>query len=287
MFLPFDIPRISERTAMPIVVPRNLRRLDQDEFRKLDYAVMRHVYDCQNELGRLCDEEAYQRDLAARIENAGLGTTRLEEPIEVIHESFLKRYEIDLIIADGLFYETKAVSVLAGEHQRQLLTYLMLCDQPRGKLVNFRPTRVEDEFVNSPLRMTDRLQFQIQAERWTALSDRCDWLRDLLNRLLGGWGAFLEVKLYVDAIAHFLGGESVVHRHIPLSRNGVHLGLQQFHLLTPDIAFRVTALTREQEKYESHLRRLLELTDLRAVQWINLRHHDIELVTITREMAGR
>lgn len=272
---------------MPIIVPRNLRRLEQDEFRSLDYSIMRLAFDCQNELGRLCDEEAYQRDLAARVVKAGFGTARLEEPIEVIHENFLKRYEIDLIIADGLFYETKAVAALMGEHQRQLLTYLMLCDQPRGKLVNFRATRVDDEFINCPLRMADRLQFQFHVDRWQSLSDRCDWLRDLLNRLLGDWGAFLEINLYVDAITHFLGGEPLVLRQIPLSRAGIPLGLQQFHLLTNDIAFRVTALTKDQDKYESHLQRLLALTDLRAVQWINMNHHDMELVTLTRGSGGQ
>ncbi len=37
---------------------------------------------------------------------------------------------------------------------------------------------------------------------------------------------------------------------------------------------------------ESHLRRLLALTDLRAMQWINLNHTDIQFVTLTCDGKG-
>jgi hypothetical protein len=50
----------------------------------------------------------------------------------------------------------------------------------------------------------------------------------------------------------------------------------------PGVAFRVTAFTESQSFAESHLRRLLALTDLNAIQWINLNHSRIEFTTITK-----
>jgi hypothetical protein len=49
----------------------------------------------------------------------------------------------------------------------------------------------------------------------------------------------------------------------------------------PGIAFRITAVTEGQQHIESHLRRLLALTNLKAIQWINLNHAQIEFTTIT------
>ncbi len=57
---------------MPITSPISLCSISQKEFAAIDYQVMRSVFDCQNELGRLCDEVIYQNDLAARLEAAGL-----------------------------------------------------------------------------------------------------------------------------------------------------------------------------------------------------------------------
>ena len=66
---------------MPIESPLTLRPIDQEQFAELDYQVMRHAFDSQNELGRLCDEIIYQNDLAARSDAARLGPVRKEVPV--------------------------------------------------------------------------------------------------------------------------------------------------------------------------------------------------------------
>jgi hypothetical protein len=48
----------------------------------------------------------------------------------------------------------------------------------------------------------------------------------------------------------------------------------------PGVAFRLTAVTEDQQYVEAHLRRLLALTNLEAVQWINLNHARIEFTTL-------
>jgi hypothetical protein len=51
-------------------------------------------------------------------------------------------------------------------------------------------------------------------------------------------------------------------------------------LHAPGVAFRLTAITQQQSYFEAHLRRLLALTDLKAIQWINLNHSQIEFTTL-------
>ncbi len=65
---------------MPIHPSLALRPITQEQFARLDYQVMRHAFDSQNELGRLCDEVIYQNDLAARLTAAGLGPIRRRFP---------------------------------------------------------------------------------------------------------------------------------------------------------------------------------------------------------------
>ncbi len=267
---------------MPISIPINLKRLDQDEFKQLDYAVMGHAYQCQNALGRLCEEGIYQRDLADRLESAGLGPVHIEFPIQVTHEDFTKIYCADLVVADSAIYELKTVAALVGEHKTQLLNYLLLCEQPRGKLVNFRTAGVESQFVNTQLTLAKRREFSVDASRWVQLCDRCETAARLLEDLLRDWGGFLETSLYLEAITHFLGGESAVLARIPVSRQGRLLGTQPVQLLSSDVALRMTALTENHDEFEVHLQRMLSHSQLRGIQWVNLNHHVVQWTTLTK-----
>jgi GxxExxY protein len=266
---------------MPVSISHPLKRLDQEAFRELDYVVMKHAFASQNELGRLCDESIYQRDLSIRLEESGLNA-RVEFPIRVTHQGFAKVYAADLVVANSAIYELKTTNSLIGEHRRQLLNYLFLTDQPRGKLVNFRSPGVESEFVNASLNLAERRELTSDDARWREVCDGCSQLRKIVNALLADWGAFLDTALYLEAIAHFLGGEAATVARIPLSRRGQLLGSQPVHLLSPDVALRMTAFTEEYEPYEAHVRRFLQHTSLKAIQWINMKHHVIQWITITR-----
>ena len=69
---------------MPITGPPFLSPISQDEFAQLDYRVMQVAFECQNQLGRLCDEAIYQNDLVARLDAAGLSAVK-EVPLTVTH----------------------------------------------------------------------------------------------------------------------------------------------------------------------------------------------------------
>ena len=69
---------------------------------------------------------------------------------------------------------------------------------------------------------------------------------------------------------------------VPMRRDDVFLGSQRIHMLSADAAFRLTALSDGAERYEPHLRSLLQHSTLQAVQWINLARHQIQFVTLER-----
>lgn len=263
--------------------PIPLRRLTRSEFDEVSHRVMAHVFASQNELGRLCDEGVYQNDIALRLEAAGLGPVAKEVPVTVRWRDFAKTYYLDLVVQSAFLCELKTVAMLMGEHESQLLHYLLLLDLPHGKLINLRPASVEYRTVNAAISVRERYRFAFATDDFQPRTPRCRELRELLHELLGAWGAFLDCNLYEEALVHFLGGESRVRQRVPVSRGGLPLGSQPATLLTDNIAFRVTALAPDaSEGYASQLRRFLALTPLVALHWINLHHHEVQIVTITQ-----
>jgi len=267
---------------MPISSPVSIRPIHQAEFATIDYRVMRCAFDSQNELGRLCDENIYQNDLAVRLELAGLGPVRKEVPVTITHRDFAKTYWLDLVVGDAAIYELKTESRLAAEHDAQLLNYLFLEGAYHGKLVNFRPDHVESKFINTSLTEHARKQLTVDSQRWSEPDPGSQTLRTMLLEMLEDWGGFLQLRLYTEALIHFLGGEEKVARMVPLSRDGASLGNQRFHLVGTGTAFRVTGLTEGLEQYECELRSLLDHCPLRAIQWINLGGPRIQFVTVTK-----
>src|SRR6266850_1471417 len=250
---------------MPITSPVSIRPINQDEFAQMDYHVMRHAFDSQNELGRLCDEVIYQNDLAARLQTAGLGPVEKEVPVTVSHRDFVKTYSLDLVVGDAAIYELKTATRIVGDHEAQLLNYLFLRDGQHGKLINLRPPEVESRFVNTNLSLQARRRIEFQTERWREEEEISRILRVTMSGLLEDWGGFLDLALYIEALIHFLGGEERVSQLVPLSRKGIPLGNQRFHLLTPETAFRLTAFSEAAEGYERQISSLMGLAPLRTI----------------------
>lgn len=266
---------------MPIHCPVKIVSVSADEFEKLDYRVMGHAYASQNELGRFCDECAYEADLKARLLADGFKSVQTQVPVTVTHRDFKKTYRLDLI-ADDALYELKTDAALVGEHETQLFNYLFLLGIQRGKLLNFRPLKVQGKLIATSLTQAERRRFTAVTEHWNDWTPTCALLRQTMLDLLQEWGAFLDFALYQEALIHFLGGASNVERRVGLQRGGLDLGRQRMFVHAPGIAFRITAHTETQNHIESHLRRLLALTDLEAIQWIKLNHSQIEFTTIQK-----
>ena len=263
---------------MPVYCPLNIKSLSTEEFGSFDYQVMGHIFASQNEIGRLADERIYQADVAQRLEAAGMAS-EIETPIELVHKTFVKELSLDLVVSQRAVYELKTVSALNSNHVAQLLTYLYLLDLPRGKLVNFRSPSVESKFVNAPIPREERCGFSVSDDGFRG--DRN--LLQLVVDLVRDWGASLSVSLYHQAIVHLLGGEDAVERMLPLSRDGKTLANQRFHLVDDRIAFELTAFAKlDNDDYRGQLQRLLDLSPLAAIEWINVGSHTITFQTVER-----
>jgi GxxExxY protein len=128
---------------MPIGATVRFRQGSDEEFERMEYELVGACYDVHNEQGRLCDERIYRDLIASLCQQRGLGRVLTEVPLLVAHESFQKRYFLDLLI-DGFFVvELKTVDDLSGEHRNQIINYRLLTGLQHGKLINMRSTSVD------------------------------------------------------------------------------------------------------------------------------------------------
>jgi len=247
---------------------------------------MRCAYASQNYLGRLCDEQVYENDLALRLKAEGFGEIHTQVPVAVTHEGFEKTYRLDLL-ADDALYELKTVVALAAEHDAQSLHYAMLLGIRHAKLLNFRAPRVQGRLRFNAIDPSQRMKVAWNASEWRALSDSCEHLKERIQGMVSDWGAFLDSHLYEEALVHFCGGESNCVRRLPVLREGRQLGTQKVQCHGEGLCFLVTAITADVQRFAGHLRRLLALTRQRGMQWMNLDRERIHLITLLPEEGHR
>lgn len=263
---------------MPITCPIHFSPLSQPEMAALDYGVMSLVFEVHQELGCLCDEIVYRCRLRERLCEVGVEVDS-PVPVTLAFRSFLKPLYPDLVVNRQAIYELKAVSALAPAHAMQLINYLFLTGASRGKLVNFRPTSVEWEFVNGALSPEERRRFDIESSGWHGSAR----FREMVESLVSDWGTGLDQTLYAQAITHCLGGEDVVVQQVPMRLGDASLGNQRFHLLDPDTAFCVTTFQDQLEsRHARQLEKLLAPSPLKSMQWINVGRHRLTFRSIRR-----
>lgn len=264
---------------MPITSQSKLCNLTQAEFDERDAIVMRCAYAAQNALGRLCDERVYENELARRLRAEGFKSVLTQVPVSVTHDGFAKEYRLDLV-ADDALYELKTVSSFVLQHDAQALHYAMLENVSHAKLLNFRPERVQGQLKFNAFLETKRRSVAWEDAGWISLSPQCEVLQRRVRTLVEDWGACLEVKLYEEVLVHFCGGEAQCVRRIPVALAGVELGNHPVLMHGENVCFLVTAFTAGIEGQRSHIKRLLALTRLRGIQWINFDHTIIQIQTM-------
>ena len=250
--------------------------MGDEEFKTRAYEVMRHVFDIHSELGRLFHEKIYQREIAFRVPDA-----RCEVAVDVRFEDFCKTSSLDLLVGCGAIFELKAAESLAQRHERQLMQYLFLTDLPHGKLVNLRPERVEHKFINNVLTRAERTDFTVTGGDWEDIEGVR--LKDGMIALLRDWGTCLDLILYEEAAAHLCGQPPDVESDVDVRLGNRSLGAQRMRLASPDVAIRISALPPERyAAYQTDLQTLLDHTDLRAIQWINVARPLVHFATVRK-----
>ena len=180
-----------------------------------------------------------------------------------------------------MLYTYKVADTLTAGHKNQTLNYLFLSGLNHGKLINLRPASVISEFISTRISTEKRYNFTIEDTAWKNLDDDCAWLKQLLIDLLFEWGAFLNINLYYEAINHFRGGEEKVIQKIKVKSGKRTIGEQKVHLLNSNVAFKISAILKDQHKYEQQLHKFLCFTPFRAIQFINFKRDHITFKTIS------
>ena len=224
-----------------------------------------------------------KNDLALRLRAEGLVEVYTQVPVIVSHRTFFKTYLLDLVAAHAL-YELKTAVAFAGEHDAQVLHYAMLLRIGHGKLPNFRPTRVQGRLRFNAVPPAERHNILWDTTAWRALSEGCEALKTDACAVIEDWGAYLDARLYEEALVYFCGGEAQCICRKPVARDGHELGTHRIDSHAAGMSFMVTALAREVERHEAHIRRLLRLTGFHAVQWINLNHRRVQFITVQNEV---
>ncbi len=266
---------------MPIEVKAAIREVTLDEFREVVFEAMKVFFAVHNEIGRLFDEAVYKKIVASRH-----GCVHTEVPIDVIFESFRKRYYLDMLFCGCAPFEVKACRSLLPEHFAQLINYLFLTGLPHGKLLNVRAPLVEHQFVNAPATYEERTQFSVDESEWQPMWQGDVIWKEWFTEAVRDWGTELELPLYVDAVAHILGGVERVEQQVDVTWQEQVMGSQYVQLAGPTAALRVTACRRDVEPMRKHLRRLLDHTRLKAVQWVNVTRHQLTFRTIVRRAVA-
>lgn len=101
--------------------------------------IIRAFYTVYNTLGYGFLEKVYANALLIELERLGLKTLA-QAPIRVFYAGqVVGEYFADLVVADAVIVELKAVQALADEHEAQLLNYLKATRFEVGLLLNFGP----------------------------------------------------------------------------------------------------------------------------------------------------
>jgi GxxExxY protein len=263
---------------MPVHVDADVRRLDQEEFRRIAYDVMEQVFAVHNEMGRFFDEGIYRNAVASKV-----ARSRTEVLIEVHFDDFRKQYSIDLLVDGGAVFELKAVRMLGAPQRAQLLNYLLLTGLSHGKLVNFRQELVEHEFVNTHLELADRTEFRTIVRGWKDPGPNGRPLQPWLLALLRDVGTGLDVRLYENAVSHVFGGDDAVLQDVAIFAGTGIIGSQKLRIAAPGWAFKVTAIDGSSFPwFEDHARRLLGHTTLDGLHWINVTRECVAFTTIEK-----
>ncbi|MFA6714039.1 MAG: GxxExxY protein [Victivallales bacterium] len=267
---------------MGIRCKERLNYKSQDEFHTIDKIVTGYAFDIHNRLGRFCDEKIYQEIMAEKCRSASI---KAEREVEIIltYKDFMKSYKLDLLVDNGIIYELKTAAALNDSHKQQLINYLLLTGIKHGKLINFRPASVEYSFVSTTLTNEDRYDFSIDTTDFKEATKKCKKLESILTALLKEWGAFLDCRLFNEALIHFLGGSKNIVCPVKIYFDKQIVGQQKMHLLDNATAFHLSGITRAFKGYEKNIISLIKHTNIKIVQWVNFNQRDISIKTIKND----
>lgn len=113
-------------------------RNERDGLERVAALLLDAAFEVHRRLGPGLLESSYEAALCHELASAGIAFER-QKPMPLQYKGVLLDcgYRIDLIVANSVLVELKAVDVLLPIHEAQIITYLRLSNLQLGFLLNF------------------------------------------------------------------------------------------------------------------------------------------------------
>lgn len=117
----------------------------QEDPRHVTGAIIGAAIEVHKALGPGLLESAYEACLAFELVQRGLRVEQ-QKPLPIVYRDVTLEcgYRLDLLVAESVIVEIKAVEKLAPIHDAQVLSYLKLSGHKVGLLINFNVQVVKD-----------------------------------------------------------------------------------------------------------------------------------------------
>lgn len=113
------------------------------EMDALSGEIIGSAYRVANDLGSGFLEKVYENALAHELRKSGLGVEQ-QKPVQVFYDGVVVGdYVADLVVADAILVELKAVKTLDDVHMAQCLNYLKATGWTLCLLINFGVPKVQ------------------------------------------------------------------------------------------------------------------------------------------------
>lgn len=123
-------------------------------------AIIGCAFEVINELGAGFVESVYEKALLLTLRQKGI-VVHAQAPVSVIfRDVHIASFTADMIVADRVLVELKAVKTLAPEHAAQVINYLNASGIEVGLLINFGNARLEYKRYTRSKRMTEHTHTQ-------------------------------------------------------------------------------------------------------------------------------
>lgn len=260
---------------MPVRTSIPLSPCSQAMFGDIAYDVVGVALELYSKMGNRFQESVYRSTL-----RHSFGVRALEEiEINLIHQNFVKKLYMDLVVDSGCVFELKASTSISPSHTSQLIQYLMLTGLNHGKVISFGGTQLEHRFVNCHMTVDGRREFTLERIGWVNNSS-CRSIEQLVVSLLHDWGTGLTAPLYLEALV-FLARLTEKSTNTFWDRKIT--GKQTVHIIEQNHSLEVTCLTERIDSHKSNLVRFLGHTALDAIVWVNITNGNVRLERIVKE----
>ena len=174
-------------------------------YEDLTYTINGCLFSVYNTLGNIWKEEVYEKALHLELQSQGLQAERQKEFEVFYFDKRVGHYRVDLLVAENVIVEIKAVPEIFPLHQAQLISYLKGYNKPVGILSNFGGKSLEHQTFPNRLDLKNAVEDRFDYEKLTLTGkEKIKELLFMANRVFITLGAGYFHQIYRRALYHEL-----------------------------------------------------------------------------------